>query len=876
MRGIMLLLVSFPLAAQVNYERDVRPILNKRCLACHGPDEHGRMAGVRLDHREHALQRNLLTPGDHTKSRVIARVTHATRPMPPSGPRLTEAEVDILKRWIDEGAHYSEHWAYRKPVRPSLPTVKQQAWVKNPIDAFVLARLEAEGLAPNDAANPATLARRVALDLTGLPPSREALARFLAQPDDRGYERFVDELLASPRYGERWAKIWLDLARYADTQGYEKDNRRSIWPYRDWVIRAINSNLPYDQFTVAQIAGDLLPDPSVEDLIATGFHRNTMTNTEGGTDDEEFRDAALRDRVATTGQVWMGQTWGCAQCHSHKYDPLSHKEFYQLYAFFNQTEDDDHYSDRPVLRLNQDVSTLVMRELPAGKQRKTRIYDRGNFLTPGEEVIAGVPAFLPPLPPGAPLDRLGLAQWLMHEDNPLTARVTVNRYWSRLMGRGLVETEEDFGAQGALPSHPELLDWLAVEFRSHWDVKALLKQIVLSATYRQSSTVGADLLRRDPQNTLYARGAKFRLDAEVIRDQALAVAGLLSNKMYGPPVMPWQPEGVWQVVYNGESWKTSTGEDRYRRALYTFMRRTSAYPAMMNFDAPTGETCTIRRIRTNTPLQALTTLNDPAFVEAAQSLAAQALQAKDPLAAMFDAVLLRQPTPAEAKRLRELHRQAEAEYRTQPAMAQQLARFREVIYSEDRSLTLLPDARTNPAPMKYSRQAPADGWQQPTFDDSSWATGQGYFGFFPNPASPTAKATPIRTPWDEEHLYLRVTVDLPGKLPSQFRMPIRTNCSFEIWVNGIPALSNAVFERAGHFEYDLTGDGQKAFRPGRNVIAIQATRSNGDTGGQVFDAGLMATAPLDLGRPQRSDATRAAWVAVANTILNLDETLTRR
>lgn len=872
MRLLLAPLLALTLHAQpAHYQNDVRPLLSRRCLACHGPDAQSRQAGLRLDTRDGALP--VLSPGQSAQSRLLSRVADPKRPMPPTGPRLTAAEQDLLKRWIDDGARYSAHWAYEKPVRPALPVVSNPAWSKHPIDRLILAKLDAQSLAPSPRADPATLARRAALDLTGLPPEPQVLARYLHSPTPASYDKFVDELLASPHFGERWAKIWLDLARYADTQGYEKDNKRSIWPYRDWVIRALNDNLPFDEFTVRQLAGDLLPDPSVDDLIATGFHRNTMTNTEGGTDDEEFRDLAIRDRLATTGQVWMGQTWGCAQCHTHKYDPLSHQEFYQLYAFFNQTEDDDHPSDRPLLKLTSSLSTPVLKELPAGKHRQTRIFDRGNFLTPGEAVQAATPAFLPALPADAPRNRLGFAKWLTSPENPLVARVTVNRFWSRLMGRGLVETEEDFGTQGSAPTHPELLDWLAVEFADKWDTKALLRSIVTSETYQQSSAVNPSLLQRDPRNQWYARGARFRLDAEVVRDQALASAGLLSRRLYGPPVMPWQPDGVWQVVYNGDAWRTSKGEDRYRRALYTFMRRTSAYPAMTNFDAPTGETCTIRRIRTNTPLQALTTLNDPAFMEAAQKLAqrARAESPRDPLRRLFELVLVRPPSPAELQRLQALWRQAEADFRLQPARAEKLVRYDEVLYSEDRVTTILADARTTPPEWRFSTNEPTENWFQSAFDDSNWKSGPGYFGHFEKPSA----ATPIRSAWTTENLYGRIAFDLPQRLPTNFRLPIRANCSFEIWVNGVPALANSVYERSGHYEYDLTEAGQKAFRPGRNVVAIKATRNNAGNVGQVFDAGLIATAPLDTIRAKQ-DPGAAAWVVVANTILNLDESLTRR
>ncbi|MBL8295671.1 MAG: DUF1549 domain-containing protein, partial [Bryobacterales bacterium] len=445
-------LVCLPALAQttVDYQRDVRPLLAKRCLACHGPDEHGRQAGLRLDTREGATAAGGIVPGASARSKVFARITDARRPMPPAGERLNAAEVELIKRWIDQGANYARHWAFEKPKRHAAPAVTRSDWPRNPIDHFVLARLEQEKLEPSPEADKHTLARRVALDLTGLPPSPALLRSFVEDTSAGAYERLVDTLLASPAYGERWARVWLDLARYADTQGYEKDSNRTIWPYRDWVIRAFNNNMPFDQFTAKQLAGDLLPSPSQDDWIATGFHRNTMTNTEGGTDDEEFRDTAVKDRVAVTGQVWMGLTWGCAQCHTHKYDPIAHNEFYQLYAFFNQTEDADKPSDEPVLKF-ENASTLILKELAGDKRRVTHIQNRGNFLDPGERVEAGTPKAFHPMGDDVPRNRLGLAKWLVSSENPLTARVTVNRFWARLFGRGMVETEEDFGTQGAAP-----------------------------------------------------------------------------------------------------------------------------------------------------------------------------------------------------------------------------------------------------------------------------------------------------------------------------------------------------------------------------------------------------------------------------------------
>ena len=832
-------------------------LLAKRCFACHGPDDHARQAKLRLDTFAGATANGAIVAGDSAHSRVMARVTSAKTPMPPAGPRLTDAEVAQLKTWIDAGAKYARHWSFEKPVRPALPAVQNEAKVANPIDRFVLARLEKEGLAFSPEADRYVLARRVALDLTGLPPEPAHI--------QLPYEQLVDELLKSPRFGERWAKVWLDLARYADTQGYEKDAKRVIWPYRDWVVRSFNENLPFDRFTILQLAGDLTPEPSVDDLIATGFHRNTMTNTEGGTDDEEFRDAAIRDRIAVTSQVWMGLTAGCAQCHTHKYDPITHKEFYQLYAFFNQTADNDQPSDQPLLKLTSDTSTLIMRELPMEKRRHTRIYERGNYLTPGAEVEAATPEAFPPMPAAWPTNRLGFAQWLVSPENPLTARVQVNRFWARLFGKGIVETEEDFGTQGALPSHPELLDWLATEFVANkWDVKKLLKLIVMSNTYRQSSNATPAQLERDPPNRLLARGPRFRLEAEAVRDQALAVSGLLSKKMYGPPVMPWQPEGVWLVVYNGDKWDTSKGEDRYRRALYTFMRRTSPYPSMMNYDAPTGEVCTVRRIRTNTPLQALTTLNDPVSMEAAAHLAARAKSAAD----LFQLALVRPPSKAETERLLALHKQAKAELKSDPASANKLLRFTENLYGDGRDITVVPDSRTTAATWRYNATDPGATWTTPDFDDKAWTAAQGPFGSGRRP--PDDLKLPVK--WDTDVLWLRTEVNLAAPLPDRFRLSVRANVQVELYVNGVQGVA-APWERGGYYDYAIAPAASAAFKPGRNVVAVKITRNHAEAASQFFDGGIYATRPLDV---EKVDFDRAAWVVVANTVLNLDEMVTKR
>jgi hypothetical protein len=795
----------------------------------------------------------------------------------------------------------AEHWSYRPVVRPAAPQLADATWCRSPLDQFVLAAMSAQSLQPSPPADRATWLRRVSLDLTGLPPSWADVEAFVADTAPGAEALVVDRLLASPSAAERWAQWWLDLARYADSQGYEKDElRRSMWRYRDWVIDAFSRDMPFDQFTIEQLAGDLVPNATDEQRLATAFHRQTMTNTEGGTDDEEFRTAAVIDRVDTTMSVWMASTLGCAQCHDHKYDPFSQKEFYELFAFFDQTEDADRDDDAPVMRapterdraatkaieleltelrasmragddtvqawaaatrsaiarfreaaarpgtwhmlgpvpaadfhkahvtvfaperdgvqleaeqegqrwraepqfadgrvhnwsgdnsafylhrtieaqcaatavlslgsddaikvwwngaqvldkevahgaaadqqilavplqpgqntlllkitngrgpggfyfdlraseLGAEVETVlaaeacdekgrevlrreylrrapefaavreriaaaeaqldqhrgpavpVMRELPAGKRRTTRIHLRGSFLTQGDEVWPSTPRIWAGLAPDAPHDRLGFARWLVSRDNPLTARVQCNRIWGELFGRGLVGTLEDFGSQGDTPSHPELLDWLAAEFMDGgWSLRHLLRTIVLSATYAQSSAQTVELTQHDPDNRWFARGPSFRLSAEMLRDQALAVSGLLTATVGGPSVMPPQPEGVWMQLYSGARWQSATGPDRYRRGLYTFWRRTSPHPAMMVFDAQSRESCVLRRQRTNTPLQALVLWNDPQFDEAAQALARRTLAecaGRDDASRvrwLWRQCLLRDPTPSEQARL---------------------------------------------------------------------------------------------------------------------------------------------------------------------------------------------------------------------------------
>ncbi len=674
--------------------RDILPLLAENCFSCHGPDPRARKANLRLDTQEGA--RKVIVPGKSADSEFMARIT-STEPggmMPPAKAKkkLAPEQITLLSKWIDAGAPWGRHWAYETPQRSPIPEVKEKTWPRNAIDFFVLARMEREGLRPSPEADRVTLLRRVSLDLIGLPPTPEEVDQFLADRSPDAYERVVDRLLRSPHYGEQWARPWLDSARYADSHGFQRDDLRDVWPYRDWVIKAFNADMPFDQFTVEQLAGDLLPGATPQQKVATGLHRCTPCNVEAGTDPEENRFNQVFDRVNTTAAIWLGTTMECCQCHDHKYDPFSMRDYYRLFAYFNNTPRETESTDKaranpavrfvgPYLPLTKDAEAegrkpsgsgqtgglapfrfkpekesfttdaqtgkqrkplhfprcLVMQE--AAQPRPTHLLKRGNFLDPGERVEPGTPAVLPALPAHSPPNRLALARWLVSGDNPLPARVNVNRWWAELFGRGLVATPEDFGSKGDLPTHPELLDWLAVEFMGPrtrvplegephaWSVKHLHQLIVTSAVYRQSSRLTAELLARDDQNKLLARGPRLRLDAEAVRDNALAVSGLLSHKQFGPPVRPPQPDGLWRKV-GGEQYvyTVSTGEDRYRRGIYVIVRRSAPYPSFANFDAPARLACTVKRPRSNTPLQALTLLNDPVHVEAARALAERVLR----------------------------------------------------------------------------------------------------------------------------------------------------------------------------------------------------------------------------------------------------------
>jgi Protein of unknown function (DUF1553)/Protein of unknown function (DUF1549)/Planctomycete cytochrome C len=706
----------------LDFNRDVRPILSNKCFACHGPDEKVRQAGLRLDRAESATAElesgvTAIKPGDPEASELIRRITHAdeSQRMPPAefGKPLTPEEIGVLRRWIEHAAPYAAHWSYVKPVRIVPPRAPEawQHWPRNAIDQFALHGMLANRLYPSPEADRYALVRRVFLDLTGLPPTIEEVDAFVKDEDLQAYENLVDDLLHRPSYGEHWARMWLDLARYADSAGYADDPPRTIWAYRDWVIKAINENKPFDEFTVEQIAGDLLPNPCEEQLIATAFHRNTMTNNEGGTQDEEFRNAAVIDRVNTTMAVWMGSTIACAQCHDHKYDPITQQEYFRFFAILNNTQDADRGDESPVLAIYsgdqrrqlrellvrscqfqivlgaphmlvgamsvrtqaaveataiKPMTTLpVMREL-AGPRRETLFQYRGNYLDKGSAVEPGLPAVFHAATSDRPLDRLSLAHWLVDKNNPLTARVIANRYWESLFGRGIVLTSEEFGSQGDPPTHPELLDWLATELMANdWDTRALIRTIVTSAVYRQSSQIAGEAAMIDPDNRWLARGPRVRMSAEMVRDQALAVSGLLSDAMYGPPVRPPQPNlGLSAAFGSSTDWETSAGGDRHRRGLYTTWRRSNPYPSMATFDAPNREVCTLRRSSTNTPLQSLVTMNDPVFVEAAQALARRAIKhaesVDDRILFAFRCCLSRPPRASELRALINLYHDSQA------------------------------------------------------------------------------------------------------------------------------------------------------------------------------------------------------------------------
>jgi mono/diheme cytochrome c family protein len=670
--------------AKVDYSRDVRPILSEFCFKCHGPGT--QKAGIRLDNQQAAMKKGSLTPGKPEKSelylRVVADKDEERMPPPEDGKTLNAKQVATLKAWIEQGGEYAPHWAFVPPVKPKPPADG------HPVDAFVETALRKQGLKPSPEADRSTLVRRVTLDLIGLLPSPEEVDAFRNDASPNAYEKLVDRLLASEHYGERQARHWLDLARYADSNGYTIDGARSIWPYRDWVIAAFNKDLPFDRFTIEQLAGDLLPKATKDQLVATGFHRNTSFNEEGGTDAEQFRVERTIDRTNTTGAVWLGLTVSCAQCHDHKYDPFTQKDYFRLYAYFNSC-DEPQISlggtpelERQIAKLTEELAklrlsgddeavkkklaelkavekktttTLVMKERP--KPRESFIQIRGDFLRKGEVVTPGYPHALSTEESKG--SRLDLAKWLVSPRNPLTARVFVNRAWQQFFGKGLVETENDFGMQGSIPTHPELLDWLAAEFQSGakpWGIKHLHRLIVTSATYKRSSKARTDLAAADPQNKLLGRQNRLRLEAEILRDAALTASGLLNRKVGGPGVYPPMPPEVFSFTQNKHPWPESQGPDRYRRGMYTHIWRQSQHHLLTTFDAADAQTACTKRNRSNTPLQALHLANDIAFQEFAKALGDR-VEKEGPadtagrIALAFEICFSRKPSAKEAERL---------------------------------------------------------------------------------------------------------------------------------------------------------------------------------------------------------------------------------
>ncbi|MEM6698712.1 MAG: PSD1 and planctomycete cytochrome C domain-containing protein [Bacteroidota bacterium] len=646
-------------AKEVDYNLHIRPVLSDKCFVCHGPDAAQRSADLRLDTEEGAYamlkdqkDRHAIVPNSLEESevwhRIISQDTFDVMPPPESNLSLTQEEIDLIGRWIEQGAEYKKHWAFLPPEQVALPEVKREKWVRNEIDYFTLSKMEEQGLRPNEEAEKLYLLKRLAFDLTGLPPTVEMQEAFLADERENAYERVVDELLASPHYGEKMAIHWLDVARYADSHGYQDDGLRTMWPWRDWVIHAFNENYSYDKFVTWQLAGDLMPKPTKEMLLATGFNRNHKITQEGGVIDEEYRIEYVTDRTNTFGKAFLGMTFECAKCHDHKYDPISQADYYSTFAFFNQVPEkglygtiDANFADPPNMKItDEDVSELltfinkqdtaavnVMIMQDSMGMRPTQILARGAYDAPTDTVSFSTPKSILLFDTTQfEQNRLGLAKWLLDEANPLTARVFVNRIWQEIFGRGIVPTSGDFGMQGDLPSHMELLDWLALDFQKNdWDIKHLIKTIVLSATYQQSAQVSEKQLAIDPENIYLSRSPRLRLTAELVKDHVLASSDLLNDEIGGPSVKPYQPDGIWEVATSGRGslaeYVQDHGDDLYRRGMYTFIKRTVPPPSMLMFDASNRDQCEVQRLNTNTPLQALIMLNDPHVLEASRVLA---------------------------------------------------------------------------------------------------------------------------------------------------------------------------------------------------------------------------------------------------------------
>ncbi len=673
----------------ISYDFNVRPILSDKCYKCHGPDASKRQAGLRLDLPEEAFRAlkdnpnaHALVPGRPDLSELFKRVAtkDTSNIMPPVSSnlkRLSPFEVDIISRWIKQGAKFEKHWSFVPPKLWPLPAVKDEKWPKNQIDYFVLDKLEKLDMTPSPEASKERLLRRVSLDITGLPPTLEMMDSFLADNSANAYEKVVDKLLKSPAYGEKMALHWLDVARYGDTYGYQNDNYRSQWPWRDWVIHAFNENLPYDKFITWQLGGDLMPNATKEQILATAFNRNHKITEEVGVIPEEYRVAYVTDRTNTFGKALLGITLECAHCHDHKYDPFSQREYYQVFSFFNSVKESfedqggpQTYAKKPTMRItNEDVSkvlkfvnkpdtdNLIVSVMGDSEvYRKTYILKRGNYDTYGDEVSPGTPQAILPFNSSYPKSRLGLAKWLFDRKNPLTARVFVNQLWQEVFGRGIVKSSGDFGMQGDLPSNIKLLDWLSIDFMDHgWDIKRLMKQMVMSATYRQSATMTPEKMQADPENILLVRGTRSRLPAEIIRDVVLESSGLLVHTIGGPSVNPYQPGGLWENAgatgSTFKDYKQAHGANLYRRGIYTLVKKTVPPAAFGIFDASNRDQCEVKRSRTNTPLQALVMMNDPTVLEASRVLAAKLLEektgSKDKIIKAFRLIINRRPNDKE-------------------------------------------------------------------------------------------------------------------------------------------------------------------------------------------------------------------------------------
>lgn len=697
--------VSLELPDRVDYNFHIKPILSDNCYTCHGPDANKRKAGLRLDIKEEALRELKENPGKFAivahnpqKSLVFHRINAEddSEKMPPSDSNLAlnSYEKKLIKKWIEQGAEFERHWAFIPPIKTELPETESSSWIQNEIDAFVLAKLEENKLLPSGRADLSTLIRRISLDLIGLPPERGLVIELMQAPTEETISNIIDKFLNNPAYGERMTQSWLDVARYADSHGYQDDSYRTMWPWRDWVIHAFNKNMRYDEFLTWQLAGDLLPKAGKEHLLATGFNRNHPITQEGGVIQEEYQTAYVVDRTDTFGKAILGITLECAKCHDHKYDAISQRNYYEMYSFFNNVDEKGlqmdaveaakkrFFADPPFISItnketkdilsfvkleeDQSVKVMVMND---SMSRETFVLNRGNYDDPAEKVSPGTPESILPFPESLPKNRLGLARWTTSKENPLTARVYVNRIWALLFGTGLVSTVEDFGVQGSLPTHPELLDWLTVDFMEHgWDIKYLLKKIMLSATYQQSSEITPLLKKTDPENKLLGRAARFRMSGEMIRDYILATSGLLNREIGGPSVKPYQPPGLWEETNAGNNrgilttYEPDEGDKLYRRSLYTFWKRTLPPPNMTIFDAPTRDFSEVRRQKTNTPLQALALQNDVQVLEAARVLAQQTLvnnkQNGDAVNEVFETILVRPPNTEELLSLKQYYHNA--------------------------------------------------------------------------------------------------------------------------------------------------------------------------------------------------------------------------